>query len=111
MQAAALGPVAFSFDAFTFQTAQLGRFYNLLTYSKFKTSVGIVFFPHNGQKCDAFFQQGRFLCLHKNGNYVEIIGNCLYTLYRDVVKGKYIIHCVCVVIIYFLKIKYNLNIN
>lgn len=41
MQAAALGPVAFTFDAFTLQTGQLGRIHNLLTYSEYEMSVGI----------------------------------------------------------------------
>lgn len=41
-QAAALGPVvAFTLDAFTLQTGQLGRFLNLLTYSEYEMSVGI----------------------------------------------------------------------
>lgn len=60
MQAAAQGPVAFSFDAFTFQTAQLGRFYNLLTYSKFKTSVDIVFFSIMDRNVMLFFSKDIF---------------------------------------------------
>lgn len=60
MQAAALGTVAFSFDAFTLQTAQMGRFYNLLTYSKYEMSVGIVFPPILDRNGMLFFSKGIF---------------------------------------------------
>lgn len=40
-QAAALGPVAYTFDAFTLQTGQPGWLHNFLTYSEYEMSVGI----------------------------------------------------------------------